>query len=352
MSKSKKEFEKFMNFADNGDSADLEFFGEIVSDKSRSWDDRCIAPAALIDVLPALRSKREINIRLNSPGGDPITARAIHNLLRELPARKVVTVEGWCASAATIIACAGDCVRVYDSSTYMIHNVKRLCFDYMDKRDLERAINSVNAEEQAIIAIYRAKTGKSEKKLREMLDAETWFVGKEIVNNGFADELISRDDEDDSFVVRANSYRPELRNMFFNSGNGAVKMENEAVVQKKEEKPLDIATMRAKYPEIVAEIEAEERARIQAIDEIAPTIGDRKLVQKAKYSDCIDAKELAFQALASNAARGAALVEGAKDDFRASGAASVSAVPVAGVAEVVDELAGALEKASKANGFQ
>ena len=150
-----------------------------------------IAPESFMEDLAAVKGKSNITIKINSCGGDLYTGIAIHNAIKGLTGHKVVVVEGIAASAASVIACAGDEVQVYPGSMVMIHGVAGLLYDYYTLADLKKLQKDFDASERAIAEIYHAKTGLEVDQLRSMMTRETWMVGQEAIDNGFADTLLT-----------------------------------------------------------------------------------------------------------------------------------------------------------------
>lgn len=118
-------------------------------------------------------------ININSPGGDPFAAFAIHDYMRAKGIKATARIYGHAASAAALIACACERVEMGELSHLMIHNA----YGGSDSNLLE----SLNAKQSEVFA---AKTGKSAKEVRKMMDAETWMDAKEAKRMGFADSVI------------------------------------------------------------------------------------------------------------------------------------------------------------------
>lgn len=189
---------KFWNVASIGDDeGEITLYGDVVSRQPVDWwtgepePGLYIAPESFMEDLAAVKGKSNITIKINSCGGDLYTGIAIHNAIRGLTGHKVVVVEGIAASAASVIACAGDEVQVYPGSMVMIHGVAGLLYDYYTLADLKKLQKDFDASERAIAEIYHAKTGLEVDQLRSMMTRETWMVGQEAIDNGFADTLLT-----------------------------------------------------------------------------------------------------------------------------------------------------------------
>lgn len=194
---------KFWNVASIGDDeGEITLYGDVVSRQPVDWwtgepePGLYIAPESFMEDLAAVKGKSNITIKINSCGGDLYTGIAIHNAIKGLTGHKVVVVEGIAASAASVIACAGDEVQVYPGSMVMIHGVAGLLYDYYTLADLKKLQKDFDASERAIAEIYHAKTGIEVDQLRSMMTRETWMVGQEAIDNGFADTLLTDEGPD------------------------------------------------------------------------------------------------------------------------------------------------------------
>ncbi|MBD8126573.1 head maturation protease, ClpP-related [Pantoea agglomerans] len=152
-------------------------------------------------IAAALRSigGADVTVNINSPGGDMFEGLAIYNLLREYEGKVTVKVLGLAASAASIIAMAGDEVQIGRGAFLMIHN----CWVYAmgNRHDLQQIAADMVPFDKAMNDIYSARTGLDAATIDAMMDAETYIGGSDAVEKGFADRLLSADeiaDGDDS----------------------------------------------------------------------------------------------------------------------------------------------------------
>ncbi|MCO7728367.1 Clp protease ClpP [Brucella intermedia] len=138
-------------------------------------------------ISAALRSigNRDVIVRINSPGGDMFEGIAIYNLLRAHPAKVTVEVLGWAASAASIIAMAGDDIRMGLGSFMMVHNAWGLVIG--NRHDMREAANLFDQFDAAIADIYAARTGMERAHIEQLMDAETFMAAAQAVEYGFAD---------------------------------------------------------------------------------------------------------------------------------------------------------------------
>jgi ATP-dependent Clp protease protease subunit len=136
-------------------------------------------------------SSGPVTVNINSPGGDYFEGLAIYNTLREHPARVNINVMGLAASAASVIAMAGDKTRIARAGFLMIHNCWVLAIG--DRHDLEAASQTMAQFDAAMSDLYSVRTGKPAADIAAWMDAETWFSGEQAVENGFADTLLPSD---------------------------------------------------------------------------------------------------------------------------------------------------------------
>lgn len=137
----------------------------------------------------ALRSigKKDVKVQINSPGGDVFEGIAIYNLLRNHPAKVTVEVLGWAASIASIIAMAGDEIRMGLGSFMMVHNAWGVVVG--NRHDMREAADLFDGFDGALVDIYEARTGMKRADIEKLMDAETFMGPTEAVANGFADAV-------------------------------------------------------------------------------------------------------------------------------------------------------------------
>lgn len=132
----------------------------------------------------------DITVWINSPGGDCVAAAQIYNMLREYDGNVTVKIDGIAASAASVIAMAGDKVLMSPVSMMMIHNPMTIAFG--DSGEMQKAIDMLAGVKDSIINAYELKTGLSRTRLSHLMDAETWMDANKAIELGFADEIIKR----------------------------------------------------------------------------------------------------------------------------------------------------------------
>ncbi len=153
-----------------------------------SWFDDDVTPQIFKEEL--MNGSGDISVWINSPGGDCVAAAQIYNMLREYDGNVTVKIDGIAASAASVIAMAGDKVIMSPVSMMMIHNPMTIAFG--DSGEMQRAIDMLSSVKDSIINAYEVKTGLSRVKLSHLMDAETWMDANKAVELGFADEVLKR----------------------------------------------------------------------------------------------------------------------------------------------------------------
>lgn len=145
-----------------------------------------ISAIALSKAFAELKG-RDINLRINSPGGDVFEARAMATAIKAHDGKVTAYVDGLAASAATTVAAAAAEVEIAPGSFYMIHNAWTLAMG--DKNSFRETANLLDKVDGAILDDYVAKTGKTSDQIVAWMDAETWFTAQEAVDNGFANRV-------------------------------------------------------------------------------------------------------------------------------------------------------------------
>lgn len=185
---------KFWNWIRNEDESapDMErtlFLNGMISDETWYGDE--VTPQLFKDELNA--GSGNITVWINSPGGDVFAAAQIYNMLRDYKGNVTVNIDGVAASAASVIAMAGNTVCMSPVAMMMIHNPATLAAG--EAKDMQKAIAMLNEVKESILNAYEFKTGLSRAKLSHMMDDETWFNAKKAVELGFADKILFDSDE-------------------------------------------------------------------------------------------------------------------------------------------------------------
>lgn len=183
----------FWNFrndaAPDGAEADvLDIEGELVVEDGWWTPDGAVNAR---DFRDRLSRCGDVVVRINSPGGDVLAGAELYAALREHREQGhhvTVHVTALAASAASVVAMAGEKVLMSPAAYMMIHNPWSFALGNAD--DFRQLADQLDAIADGIIEAYRLKTGKSKAKLKELLDAETYMSAPAAIREGFADGLL------------------------------------------------------------------------------------------------------------------------------------------------------------------
>ena len=277
------------NIVKNDDkNAELMLYGDIAES---FWGDT-ISAKEVTEYLADL-DVENINVYINSNGGVVDTAIAINNALRRHKAKVTVNIDGIAASAATLITCAGDTVRMPKNALFMIHNPLTIAMG--DSEEMRKQADVLEKYKNSIMETYLQKVNIDKEKLSELMDNESWLSAEEALKYGFIDEIIENADIQvvENKVISNNMVfnMAEFKNFnvdknIKNNGKGSGKM--------------TIEEIKNKFPDIYAEIInegkeigiKEERTRIQEIEDLGY---NHEVVNKAKFEEPKNARDLALE---------------------------------------------------------
>lgn len=134
---------------------------------------------------------RPITVQINSAGGDMFEGIAIYNVLREHSQEITVQIIGMAASAASIIAMAGDKIEIGSASFLMIHNAWVLAIG--NRHDMAETATFLEPFDAAMRDVYAQRSGMKADDVAKMMDDETWLSGSVAIDKGFADALLAAD---------------------------------------------------------------------------------------------------------------------------------------------------------------
>ncbi|WP_249168958.1 MULTISPECIES: head maturation protease, ClpP-related [unclassified Fusobacterium] len=271
---------KFWNLVKNedGKTAEMTLYGSIGSDDF--WDD--ITDKKFKSDIEGLGDVEEINLHINSPGGNAFAAVAIANTLKSHKANVTAYIDGLAASAATIITSACDNVKMPKNALFMIHNP--WIFAAGSSQDLQKAADMLDKVKECIVATYTKKTGKTKDELSQLMDEETWMTAVEAKNNGFVDEILESDED----IKNVSNYLI-VNNMAFDlSKFDNYKPEEPAPAPTQSQTDtITVDMLKDKYKDVYEAVKNEgvqaERNRLKAIDEINIK-NHADLVFDAKYN--------------------------------------------------------------------
>jgi len=179
--------QKFWNWVhDDSGGRVLRLEGPI--DSESFWGDE-ITPQMFRDELYA--EEGDITLWINSPGGNVFAAAEIYTMIRDYPGSVTVRIASIAASAASVVAMAGNLVQMSPTALLMIHDPSTIAMG--NAKDMEKAITTLNEVKESIINAYAFKTGLSRNRISKLMSDETWLNAKKAVELGFADEILFED---------------------------------------------------------------------------------------------------------------------------------------------------------------
>ncbi len=337
MKTTKKKFWKFKNEAED-ERAELMLYGAI---SNESWFGDEITPKAFAEDLAELGGKA-INVHINSPGGDVFAAQSIYNQLKAYANNVTVYIDGIAASAATIIACAGDSVVMPDNALFMIHNPSTVVMGDADA--MKQAVKTLDKVKETIVNVYLEKVSDklTDSKISRMMDNETWMTAQEAFDNGFIDVVdkltpVSNQLAGDMLIMNSVSCdlskfhnADKVRKMFDKTEKGAQSMENNELLERIK------AMIGLNTPKDAAETENDialgERERIKALDALNAdnSASVAEMVNIAKENGMTAAQVKPFVAVLAKAEEKAAVADSIRkiiQDNLNSGADGVKPAP-------------------------
>lgn len=166
------------------DAATITIFDTIGEDP---WTGEGVSAKRVAGALRSIGAK-PVTVEINSPGGNYFDGVAIYNLLRRHEQAVTVQIMGMAASAASIIAMAGDDIRIALNASIMIHNACGLAMG--NRHDMSEVSALLGQLDEAMAITYAARTGLDQKIITRMMDDESWIIGQAAVDQGFADGLL------------------------------------------------------------------------------------------------------------------------------------------------------------------
>ncbi len=146
--------------------------------------------------LRSIGANKDVVVSINSPGGDVFEGITIYNLLAEHKGKVTVQIPGMAASAASIIAMAGDEINISKAGFLMIHNAWSYAMG--NKQELMKTADVLGQIDVAMADVYASRSGMDKKAITKMMDAETWLGGQEAVDKGLADGTIDTKKSDNT----------------------------------------------------------------------------------------------------------------------------------------------------------
>lgn len=182
--KKQKKFYEFKNITSS--EADLFVYGEIVDDDTDWWtgekDPALVGLLSFKKELDNIGNVQNLNIYINSPGGDVFTASTMISMLKRVKDKGTTInayVDGLSASAASFLMMVADNINLYKNSTVMVHKPMSIAFG--NANDMQKTIDALNKiEESVMMPMYMNKSKVKEEEIKSLIDAETWLNAKDM----------------------------------------------------------------------------------------------------------------------------------------------------------------------------
>jgi ATP-dependent Clp protease protease subunit len=181
----KPKSKKFWSFkALDENTGELLLYGEI---SNHSWWGDEVTPKQFREDLEALGDIDTLEVFINSPGGDVFAAQAIYSILKRYNAQVNIYVDGLAASAASLIAMAGDKITMPGNAMMMIHNPWTIAVG--NAQDFRKLADDMDKIRDGMIVAYESRSPLLREEIIKMLDAETWLSADDCLEYGFCDEI-------------------------------------------------------------------------------------------------------------------------------------------------------------------
>lgn len=274
------------------DQAEIMVYGQITNYKYKT--DGSEITASDFDKLlkeAAEKGAKKLHIRINSPGGNVWQAVAMRTMLMTDKFDEIsVSIEGLCASAATLLCCLPNVhVTIAEGSEFMIHNPSGIAFG--SAAEMRKQADRLEKMEGDVREIYANRSGKGMDEIKDMMDAETWMTAREAVEAGFCDELLEATPiaacaTEEQIAAMQSMYRNTPQMTAIKSDDtpnppnvspteaettAAAVTENTSTQEEEHEMDLKDITMeqlRQENPALLNAAIAEERQRVQDIDDL------------------------------------------------------------------------------------
>ncbi len=310
--------EKFYEFKSYGDNkAVIYVYGDITSYK---WSEDDVTATDFVKQLAKYSDSEEIEVRINSIGGNVFQSVTIMNLLKDCKAKIHVVVDGIAASGASIIAMAGDKITMNDGSIMMIHEAAVGVHGRRD--DFEKMIDTLDKINSSMIEIYKAKTGLDEDTLKNMLKEETYLTATEAFELGFCDKISELE-----VVAQLKEDSIDINGIMFgktNIKNALDKMKTKKVVaqtsnKEGEGRKMEPEELKVKFPDVYNSIKEqgaiEERERIKSIED-GTLKGCEEVAYKAKFEKPVNKADFFEAVIKSQKDKGEAFLAQLDDEGR------------------------------------
>ena len=182
--------DKFWNFIKNEETSETELYFEGPISSSTWYGDE-LPPALFKDELN--KHPGNLTVWISSPGGDVFAASQIYTMLKNHKGRITVKIDSLAASAASVVAMAGDETLIAPTALMMIHDPSTCAMG--NKADMEKAIILLDEVKESIINAYETKSHLSRNKIAKLMSDETWLNAKKAHEMGFVDGILFADNK-------------------------------------------------------------------------------------------------------------------------------------------------------------
>lgn len=149
---------------------------------------------------------KTIHVRINSPGGSVFDGIAIYNALREHPAKVITHVDSLAASIASVIALAGDEIKIAKNAYMMIHEPWTITIGNAEQ--LRKDAGLLDKFSQTILDVYAGKSSETPEELKALMKEETWLTADEALDLGLVDQVVDTSDVKAEFDLSVFSHAP------------------------------------------------------------------------------------------------------------------------------------------------
>ena len=181
-------FPHFLNVAKTSDSeATIDIFGDI----GQSWFGEGFTKQHLKDIFTNIGDVSHIKVNISSFGGSLDDGLAIHDMLKQHPAKVTTNVYGFTASSATVIAQAGNVRQMSENAMYLIH--KPMTVAIGNENEIGAVVQDLEAMTNQLIDLYKKSTGMSRPEVKALINENNgngrWLTPDEAKTYGLVDKV-------------------------------------------------------------------------------------------------------------------------------------------------------------------
>ena len=351
----KNKFFEIKNLTEN--TAEIRIYGTITK---WAWEDYGeVSSANFAKELQNYKNVSQINLRVNSPGGDVFEASAIYNLLKDFAKVNNIQITGYidglAASAASFLILCASKIVMGIGALFMIHNP--LTYAYGNSIELQKQIELLDTVKESILDIYCTKSKLSREEIAEKMNNEKWFRANEALEAGFIDEIVENDNSLENIknisnelhienFIHQDLLKEKLKEIENMKNIGGIKMPksvqellNEYPQLMNDFKNQIISEQEESQKETIKNAVLEERKRIEALEKI-PVINEKQkeIINKAKYEEPKDPKDIMADFFMSNANKAHEEIEKIKDEQKENGITDIAPSTEEGQNDIFNEI--------------